>query len=201
MFRNTVMGIVAGWSACSLLSLAVLDLAITLGGLKLGDLLLDGLVDAVLELLTVAKLEEKLKPDKQRGQENGLNQIVKQSRSTALESAVADELEDPADSVDSDSDLVRQVGILKSERVASCGGGQAYGGQQCTGNRLQKHVQPTPGQRCQGSQVEVQVGNGEPAGKWDEGSCVGGLEKVELMNVEVTWYSFGNVRDKILKIG
>lgn len=145
----------AGWLACRLLGLAVLGLSIGLRGLELGNLLLDGLVDACLQLRAVAQLEEKLEPDEQRGQEDGLDQIIQQSRGTALKGAVSDELEDPANNVDADGDLVGQVGILEPERVAGCSGAQADGCQQGAGDRLEEHIQSTPGQRCKCSQVKI----------------------------------------------
>lgn len=146
---------VIGWSVKSSLGLSVLGVAVRLGGSELGNLLLDGLVNAALEFLAVPKLEEELKPNKERGQEDSLNQVVQQRRRASLESAVPDELEDPAGDVDADGGLVRQGRVLNPEVVASGSGGQANDGQQRAGDRFEKNIQTTPSQGCQCPQVEI----------------------------------------------
>ncbi|RBQ91574.1 hypothetical protein VDGD_20451 [Verticillium dahliae] len=81
-----------------LLGLAALGIN-SLSGFELGNLLLDGLVDASLKLLSVTQQEQKLEPDEKGRQEDGLDKVIEQRGGALLESTVADELEDPADNV------------------------------------------------------------------------------------------------------
>lgn len=77
-----------------------------LGSLELRDLFGDRLVEPGLELGTVSKEEEDLKPDKERGEEQSLDEIVKQSGSTAFEDTVSNELSKPSKDVQAKSIVV-----------------------------------------------------------------------------------------------
>lgn len=91
-------------SICCLLRSLVLELL---------DVLLNGLVDAALQLRTVAEVEEDLEPDEERRQEKGLNNVVEQRRSATLELSMTDELRDPCDNVDSDGVVVGGLAVRR----------------------------------------------------------------------------------------
>ena len=107
-----------------LAGLAVLGL-----GPELGNLGLNLLLDAGLQLRTVAQGKEDLEPDEHGREEESLDQVVQECGGAFLESAMADELGNPADDVNGDSCLEGQIGILSLEVVAAGHGGQAEGGQ------------------------------------------------------------------------
>lgn len=98
--------------------IALLGLAVL--WLELLNLDLDFLVDTRSELWSVSKLEEYLKPHKHRGKEDGLDEVVEQSRGTPFIFTMTNKLEDPADNMDSQSTLESCVRVLLMEVVAKC---------------------------------------------------------------------------------
>lgn len=132
-------------------SLRLLGCLFLLAGPKLGDLDLNGLVDTLLELGSVPDHEEKLEPDKQRGEEDGLEQVVEQGGRPPLELAVADELGQPAHDVDGDGDLGDWRRALQAEVVGQGGGAKADQGQHRPCYRFKQHIERTPEQGGEGS--------------------------------------------------
>lgn len=145
-----------------LLSLAVLGL-----GPEFGDLDLDSLLDATLKLGAIAELEENLEPNKHGSKEDGLDEVVKQSRGSMLEGAVADELQDPAHYVDHKGSDESVVGVVKPSIIAGGGAANAECSEQEAGEGLQKQVESSVEGSGDGAEVEVEIGEGEPAGKRD----------------------------------
>lgn len=89
-----------------------MGLAILRLGLELLNLDLNLLVHTSLQFGPVTKLEEHLEPHKHGGKEDGLDEVVEQSRGPALKGAMADELKDPADDVESQGTLEGRLGTL-----------------------------------------------------------------------------------------
>lgn len=119
-----------------------------LGSFKFSNLLLNNLVNTSLELSAIAELEEKLEPDKQRSQEDGLQQVVEKCRGTLLERAVADKLQDPAGDVGAEGDLIRHNRVLKPGKVAGGSDGEAECGEQSARDRLEQDVKASPYDGC-----------------------------------------------------
>lgn len=107
----------------------LLGLAVLGFGLELGNLDLDLLLDACLQLLAIAELEEDLEPDKHGGEEDGLDEIVEQGGRTALKGAMANELGDPRDDVDDEGELEGGLGVLEAHVIGEGGAADAEGGQ------------------------------------------------------------------------
>lgn len=131
---------------------------------ELGNLRLDSLLDPVAELGTVAEHEEEFQPDEHGRQEDGLEETLRKGRGTALKLAVADELGNPADDVDSSCDLRRGRWGDGEEVVAhGCPSKQ----DDCVdgaGNWLEEHVQATPGEGAQGAAIHGEIGDRGPLG-------------------------------------
>lgn len=163
--------------APSLAGLAVLGLRP-----ELGDLGLDLLVDAGLELRAVAQEEEDLEPDEHGGEEQGLDQVVQEGRGALLKGAVADKLGDPADDVDGDGRRQGRVRILGLEVVAASRSAEAEGGQGEAGDGLQQQVERRVEHGSNGAQVEVKIRHSQPLGQLDEGPRVGRLQVIKGEN-------------------
>jgi hypothetical protein len=103
---------------------------------ELGNLDLDGLLNASLQLTAVTQLEEELKPDKYGGQEDGLNQIVKQGRSSTLKKTVPNELGNPADNVNGQGSLEGGIRVLDAEEVGKGSAGKAHESKSSAGHWL-----------------------------------------------------------------
>jgi len=155
----------------------LLGLAVLGFGLELGNLDLDLLLDACLQLLAIAELEEDLEPDKHGGEEDGLDEIVEQGGRTALKGAMANELGDPRDDVDDEGELEGGLGVLEAHVIGEGGAADAEGGQDEAGDGLEQDVEPRVKQRGDGAEVEVEIRDGEPRGEVDQGSRICGLRQ------------------------
>ena len=70
-----------------------------------------------MEVLPVAEEERDFHEDEERGRQQGLVEAVQQGWSPAFEDSVADELEDPGNDVDNQSNLPHGVAV----KYGSCG--------------------------------------------------------------------------------
>lgn len=126
------------------LRLSVLDSALLLCP-ELRNLDLYLRLHASLELLPVAKGEQELEPDKQRREEDGLDQVVQQGGSSALELSVADELRNPTDHMQGNG--VRRHGariVVFNSVVARGGRTETDEGKGGAGDGLEENVQAAP---------------------------------------------------------
>lgn len=141
-------------------------------GVELCDLLADLLVHARLQFRAVAQEEQDLEPHEHGSEEEGLDDVVQEGGGAALEGAVADELEDPARHMDGDGILEGGVRVGQPHVVAKGGGSQADGREDEAGHGLQQQVERRVERGCDGAEVEVQVGEGEPGWQADQRPCV-----------------------------
>ena len=128
-------------------------------GLELGNLLLYGLIHTGLQFGAVAEHEKELKPDKERGQEDSLDQIIQKGRRTTLEGAMAEELEEPADDMNSKSYLVDGVRLGNPQVVNTSGAANTDSSENGACNRFQENIEAAPEEGCDCTQVQVKVGN------------------------------------------
>ena len=128
---------------------------------ELGNLNVDSLVYTGLEFWAVAELEEQLEPDEERGEEDGLEQVVEQGRGSALELAVADKLGQPAHDVSDDGGLGGSRGGYP-QVVCAGGGSQADEGQHGAGDRFKEHIEGAVCQGGEGAKVCIQVRDLQP---------------------------------------
>jgi hypothetical protein len=159
------------------LGLSVLDSRLVLLCPEFRNLNLNGLVDAALQLPAVAELEEKLQPDKQRGQEDCLDDVVEQGGGSAFEGAVAEELEQPADDMCRNGDLVRPVRVLDNRLVGGGRCSQTDHAQHGTGYWFKQYVQDCICEGGESAEVEVKIWYRQGVGQWDESTGVGGLQR------------------------
>lgn len=138
----------------SLLRLAVRGFPRPLRILELLDLALHRLIQPRLQLRSVPEEEEDLEPDEEGREEECLHEIVQQSRSTALELAVPDELCDPGNYVHPDRGVIggRAVGLC--EIVGVGGAGDEEGSEEATRDRFHENVEGRVQDRGDGSDVE-----------------------------------------------
>ena len=126
------------------------------------DVLLNGLVDATLQLRTVAKREEDLEPHKKRSEENGLYKVVEQRWSSSLKLAVPDELRYPTGDVYCDCPVVGGGTIRRCQVVGNSGRTNEKGCEHGSGYRLHEYVQGRiQGRSCR-ADIKGEVRDGEP---------------------------------------
>lgn len=147
-------------------------------GLELCDFLLDLLLYTSLQLWAVAEHEQHLKPDKHGSQEESLGKVVKKSGGTALKGAVANELHDPADEMESQCALEGRLRVLTAQVVAKGSAAHAESGEDEASKGLQEQVERGIDKSSNCAKVEIKVGNGEPRWGLDESSGVCGLREV-----------------------
>lgn len=117
-------------------SLALLGAPALLLSPELGNLFRDSLLDAGLKLGAIPQLEQDLEPDEERGQEDGLNEVVQKGGRAALKRAVADELQEPRRHVHNDGGLVRGLRVRDPQGVASGSAGHTESREDGAGNGL-----------------------------------------------------------------
>lgn len=94
---------------------------------ELSNVLLDLFLHPCLQLPTIAKEEQDLEPDEERGQEEGLHEVVEKSRGTSLKLSMADELKYPSQDKDAAGNDGGIPGIHGVEVVICSGHGDANG--------------------------------------------------------------------------
>lgn len=139
-----------------LLSLAILRLSV------LNNLFLNALVHTVLKLASVAQLEEDLKPDEHGSKEDGLDEVVQKSGSTALEFAVSDKLRNPAHYVKNKSTSESSIGVLLVQVVAVGRAAHAECCEQEPSNRLQEDIEYGVEEGSNSSKVKFEIWDGKP---------------------------------------
>lgn len=159
-------------------SLALLSAPALLLSPELGNLLLDRLLDAGLELGAIPQLEQDLEPDEERGQEDGLDEVIQQGWGAALKGAVAEELQEPGHYVHDDGHLVRGGRVRDPQGVGGGGARHAEGREDGAGDGLQEDVEATPDEGCQCAEVGLEVGDLERRRDVEEGPRVGCLAVV-----------------------
>lgn len=126
------------------------------------DVLLDGLVDATLQLRTVAEREQDFKPHKKRCEENGLYEIVEQRRGSSLELAVPNELRYPTDNIYCDCPVVGGGPVRRCQVVGNSCRTDENRREHGSGNGLHEYVQGRiQGGSCR-ADIKGQVRHGEP---------------------------------------
>lgn len=118
---------------------------------ELGNLDRHSLIHARLELRTVTQHEQEFEPDEQRGEEDGLEEVVQEGRGAAFELAVAEELRQPAHNVNDDGDLCGGHRAGDAEVVGVGTRAEADERQRGAGDGLEEDVKAAPGQSCEGS--------------------------------------------------
>lgn len=107
---------------------------------EFGNFLLYLLLNTSLERGAVAQLEQDLEPDEQRGEEDGLDKVVQQSRRSTFKGSVPDELSNPCYNMESECDLKRRGRVLGLEVVGVGGACQTKGGQGKAGDRFKEQI-------------------------------------------------------------
>jgi hypothetical protein len=130
--------------------------------LELVNLLLDSLVDATLQLRTVTEREQDLEPDKERGQEEGLNQVVKQSRCSSFKLSMSNELRDPAGNVYPTSPVVCRGSVGRGQVVAVRSTADEDGREKTSGDGFHEYVERRVQHCTSGADVQREIRHGEP---------------------------------------
>lgn len=156
----------------TLLCLAILGLL----SFELSNVLLDLFLHPCLKLPAVAKEEQKLQPNEQRGQEESLHEVVEKSWGTALEFSMANELKYPGHYEDASGNDRGLLWIHGVEIVVDSGHSDANGTQKASGHWLHQDVKPSPykGPNC--AHVEREVFVGKPFGQRDQDAGIRSLE-------------------------
>lgn len=146
-------------------------------GPEFGNLLLNSLLNASLEFRAVSQHEQDLKPNEQWGEEDGLDQVVQQSRCAALKRPVSNELSNPSNEMGAKGHLESGGWILRPEIVGVRRARQAERRQRETSNWLKKQIKRRVHESRNGAQVEVQIWDREPAGSLNKSPSVRGLRE------------------------
>lgn len=147
-------------SSIALFCRAVLGLVFAL--LELLNLLLNSLVYPTLQFRTVAELEENLEPDKERGQEYSLDEIVQQSWRPSLKLSVSNKLRNPACNVDRASPGVDGHAVLRCKMVRIRSTADQYRSNHGSCDGLHQDVQGRVEHGCSSADVEREIGHGKP---------------------------------------
>jgi hypothetical protein len=139
-------------------------LALLLALLEFINLLLHSLVDATLQLRTVAEREQDLKPDKERGQEECLDQVVEQSRRPAFKLSMSNELCDPTGNIYPTSPVICRGSVRRGQMVAVRGTADENRREEASSNRLHEYVERRVQHCTSGADVQREVRHGEPCG-------------------------------------
>lgn len=142
---------------------------------ELADVLLNGRIESGLQLGSVSKHEQDFKPDKERCQEEGLNQVVQQRRSTTLEDTMTDELGYPGEDVDTDCDVVGRHAVVGGQVVGICCATDQDRSEKTSGNWLHQHIQRTVHYGNCSAEVEREMRNAERIRDWNSW-CVRALQ-------------------------
>jgi len=108
---------------------------------ELRNLDLHSLVQSLLQIWPVSKHEEDLHPNKERSQEQGLHQVVEQSRRSAFKLAMSNKLCDPAHDEYATCPFIRSCTVNIEEVVAIDGPRHYEWEDQAAGNWLHKEVE------------------------------------------------------------
>lgn len=128
---------------------------------ELADVLLNGRVESSLQLGSVSEHEEDFKPDKERCQEESLNQVVQQRRSTAFEDPMADELGYPGDNVDTNGNVVCRHAMVCGQVVGICCATDQDRSKETSRDWFHQHIQRAVDYGNCSAEVEREMWNAE----------------------------------------
>lgn len=165
--------VVVLWTTGTLLCLAI---PLALLSFELSNVLLDLFLHPCLELPAVAKEEQKLQPNKERGQEESLHEVVEKSWGTAFEFSMANELKYPGHYKDATGNHCGCPWIHGVKVVVNSGHADADGTQEAPGHWLHQDIKPSPYQGPDCAHVEREVFVGKPFGQWDQDTGIRSLK-------------------------
>lgn len=140
------------------------------------DLLLDALVVPGLQFRAVSEEEQNLHPDKQRCEQEGLDQVVQQRGSPTLEDSVADELHQPRRDVDASKPIVHAGAVCDEEMVCECRASEQDWRDKGAGDGFKEDVEGGIYQRADRSDIGREVFEAQDIGDIKEDGGVGGLD-------------------------
>lgn len=115
------------------------------------------LIEALLQLRSVAKEEQDFHPDEKRSKEQGLDEVVEQGRGTFLESTVPDELCQPRDHMNSPGVVIHDRAVASEQVVAARCGPDHQWRDQPTGDGLEEDIEDGVDKRSDRSGIGWEV--------------------------------------------
>lgn len=148
---------------------------------ELANVLLNCRIESSLQLGSISKHEQNFKPDEERCQEESLDQVVQQRRSTAFEDTMADELRYPGDNVNTNGDVVGRHAIVRGQVICICCATDQDRSKKTSRDRFHQHIQRTVDYGNCSAEVEREMWNAERFRNWNSW-CIRALQwKVRTM--------------------